>query len=129
MSTTPTPTLTEPTIPPAGSPPADGVLTPDLLARLASDFEGKPSYRLAQNAVTQTTVGDIALNRSVITGTDNTFSHLLDDWGVTNQKKSGRCWMFAGLNLLRVGVMKKMNLKELMGILFKVFIGRLDCNY
>ncbi len=112
MSTTPTPTLTEPTMPPAGSPPADGVLTPDLLARLASDFDGKPSYRLAQNAVTQTTVGDIALNRSVITGTDHTFSHLLDDWGVTNQKKSGRCWLFAGLNLLRVGVMKKMNLKE-----------------
>jgi len=112
MSTTPTPTLTEPTIPPTGGSSADGELTPDLLARLASDFAGNPSYRLAQNAVTQTTVGDIALNRSVVTSTDHTFSHLLDDWAVTNQKKSGRCWMFAGLNLLRVGAMKKMNLKD-----------------
>lgn len=37
---------------------------------------------------------------------------LLDDWKVTNQEHSGRCWLFAGLNLLRVGAMKKMGLKE-----------------
>ena len=77
-----------------------------------SDFDSKQSYKLAQNAVTQTTVDDIALNRTVVTSIDHTFSHLLDDWEVTNQKKSGRCWMFAGLNLLRVGAMKKMNLKS-----------------
>ena len=78
MSTTPT--LTEPTIPPAGDSPANGELTPDLLGRLASDFDRNPTYRLAQNAVTQTSVGNIALNRSVVTGTDHTFSNLLDDW-------------------------------------------------
>ena len=110
MSTTPT--LTGPTSPPTGGSTADGALSTDLLARLASSFEGNPSYRLAQNAVTQTALGDVALNRAVIAGTDHTFSNLLDDWAVTNQKKSGRCWMFAGLNLLRVGAMKKMNLKD-----------------
>jgi len=31
------------------------------------------AYRLAQNAVTQTTVDDVALNRAVIAGTDHTF--------------------------------------------------------
>ncbi|HET9015809.1 MAG TPA: C1 family peptidase, partial [Thermomicrobiaceae bacterium] len=40
------------------------------------------------------------------------FSTFLDDWAVTNQKQSGRCWMFAGLNLLRVAAMKKMQTKE-----------------
>jgi bleomycin hydrolase len=39
-------------------------------------------------------------------------SNLLDDWSVTNQKNSGRCWLFAGLNLLRVGAAQAMNLKE-----------------
>ena len=39
-------------------------------------------------------------------------SVLLDDWKVTNQERSGRCWLFAGLNLLRVGAMHKMGLKE-----------------
>jgi bleomycin hydrolase len=87
-------------------------LTSELLSSWRKEFADKPSHVLAQNAVTQVTVDDIALNRAVVTSTDHTFSHLLDDWAVTHQKKSGRCWLFAGLNLLRVGAMKKMNLKD-----------------
>jgi bleomycin hydrolase len=87
-------------------------LSAETLARLRNSFVAEPRYRLAQNAVTQTTIDDVALNRYAITSNDHTFSHLLDDWTVTNQKKSGRCWMFAGLNLFRVAAMKAMNLKE-----------------
>ena len=75
-------------------------------------FSTHPTAPLMQNAVTQNGIDDIALNRDVITGTDHTFSNLLDDWGVTNQKRSGRCWMFAGLNVFRPAAMKAMNLKE-----------------
>jgi len=90
----------------------EGALSPALLDGLQASFEGRAAYRLAQNAVTQVSADDVALNRRVITTTDHTFSHVLDDWAVTNQKSSGRCWMFAGLNLLRVGAMRAMNLKE-----------------
>jgi bleomycin hydrolase len=107
---------TSPTMPqPTTQAPAatnGGALTPDKLQGLADGFAATPAHRLAQNAVTQNVIDDVALNRSIVTGIDHTFSHLLDDWTVTNQKKSGRCWLFAGLNLLRVGAMKKMNLKE-----------------
>jgi bleomycin hydrolase len=89
-----------------------GAIGESMLASLRAEFAAAPAYRLAQNAVTQTSIDDVALNREVITNLDHTFSHLLDDWAATNQKKSGRCWMFAGLNLFRVGAMKKMNLKE-----------------
>ncbi|MHC4415071.1 MAG: C1 family peptidase [Planctomycetota bacterium] len=106
---TTSPTLTEPR--PATSAPG-GALTVETLRSLQADLENHPASRLARNAVTQMSVDDVALNRAVVASTDHTFSHLLDDWAVTNQKKSGRCWMFAGLNLLRVGAMKKMNLKE-----------------
>ena len=107
------PTLTEPKQQPTEPAAVDAAaLSAETLKQFAADFESDPVYRLAQNAVTQTTIDDVALNRSVIASTDHTFSHLLDDWTVTNQKKSGRCWMFAGLNLLRVGATKKMNLKE-----------------
>jgi bleomycin hydrolase len=87
-------------------------LTPRLLAEFRRGFEANPAYKLAVNAVTQTPVDDVVLNRKVVTNTDFTFSHWLDDWAVTNQKGSGRCWMFAGLNLFRVGAMKKMKLKD-----------------
>ena len=111
MSTSPT--LAEPKADLAtAQPAAGGEISAETLQRFGAEFGAEPAYRIAQNAVTQTTVDDVALNRSVVTSTDHTFSHLLDDWEVTNQKKSGRCWMFAGLNLFRVGAMKKMNLKE-----------------
>jgi bleomycin hydrolase len=63
-------------------------------------------------AVSDRNIDDVALNRSIVTNTDFSFSTLLDDWKVTNQKQSGRCWMFAALNLMRVGTMKIMNLKS-----------------
>lgn len=87
-------------------------LSGEDLDLLRKEFAANPAYRVAQNAVSQVTVDDIALDREIVTSTDSTVSHLLDDWAVTNQRKSGRCWMFAGLNLLRVGAMQKMNLKD-----------------
>jgi bleomycin hydrolase len=86
-------------------------LTDGLLGQLRSDFVASAANRLAQNAVTQVTVDDVALNRAIVTAIDHTFSNRLDDWAVTNQKRSGRCWMFAGLNLLRVGAKNRMGLK------------------
>ena len=84
----------------------------EQLAEFRSGFDANSAYRLAQNAVTQVTVDDVALDRSIVNNTPHTFSTHLDDWTVTNQKRSGRCWMFAGLNLFRVGALKKMDLKE-----------------
>ena len=90
----------------------NGTLAAEDLELLRKDFAANPAYRLAQNAVTRVTVDDVAINREIVNSTDHSLSMLLDDWKVTNQEHSGRCWLFAGLNLLRVGAMKKMGLKE-----------------
>ena len=89
-----------------------GLLGTGDLEVLRKDFAASPAYRLAQNAVTRVTVDDVAISREIINGTGHSWSVLLDDWKVTNQERSGRCWLFAGLNLLRVGAMHKMGLKE-----------------
>ena len=111
---TSSPTLTKPKSEPIDSAMVESsaALDEKTLSTFREDFSANSSYRMARNAVTQVKVDDVALNRGIITATDHTFSHKLDDWQVTNQKKSGRCWMFAALNLFRVGAMKKMNLKE-----------------
>ncbi len=90
---------------------AGGALTDGALARFAANVDKAPHFAIARNAVTQITADDIALNRAVVFNTDHSFSHVLDDWSVTNQKNTGRCWIFAGLNLFRVGAMKKMGLR------------------
>ncbi|HEY7710100.1 MAG TPA: C1 family peptidase, partial [Candidatus Entotheonella sp.] len=89
-----------------------GVLSPDDLVAFQKDFASQPAYRLMQNAVTETAIDTVALNREIVTRADHTFSIHLDEWKVTNQKKSGRCWAFAGMNLMRLGAMKKMNVKN-----------------
>src|SRR5690606_184591 len=90
----------------------NGSLSPQRPGELAREFAAHPTASLMRNAVTQVSVMDIAQNRDIITATPHTFSHKLDDWKVTNQRASGRCWLFAGLNLLRVGAMQTMNIKE-----------------
>ena len=90
----------------------DAALGATQLAAWKDQFSQHPTARLMQNAVTHNGIDDVALNRQVVTGTDHTFSHFLDDWSVTNQKRSGRCWMFAGLNVFRPAAMKAMKLKD-----------------
>lgn len=98
--------------PPSGLQSSVNSLTYERISELRDAFDTHPTARLMQNAVTQNDVDDISLDRAVVTQTDHTFSHVLDDWSVTNQQRSGRCWMFAGLNLLRPAVMLEMNLKN-----------------
>jgi bleomycin hydrolase len=90
----------------------DGTLSAQDLELLRKDFAANPAYRLAQNAVTRVSVDDVAISREIINGTGHSLSTLLDDWTVTNQERSGRCWLFAGLNLLRVGTMKELGVKD-----------------
>jgi len=90
----------------------DDMLAAAELEQLRKEFTANPVYRLAQNAVTRVTIDDVAINREILNAIDHSLSTTLDDWKVTNQERSGRCWLFAGLNLLRVGVMHKTGLKE-----------------
>ena len=65
-----------------------------------------------QNVVTQHDVNDVALDHNIVAESTHSFSTVLDDWGVTNQARSGRCWMFAGLNLFRAESKNLLNVKE-----------------
>ena len=87
-------------------------ITDKQIAKLRKAFDANPSNKVAQNAVTGVQLPKLALNRSIVQNTDNTFSIKLDEWKVTSQKSSGRCWLFAALNLFRVGAMKNMNIKN-----------------
>lgn len=82
------------------------------VSEMRTDFEGRSSNLLMQNAVTQYDVNDIALDRSIVTGATHTYSHVLDSWSPTDQGRSGRCWLFAGLNLFRVDTMKELDVNQ-----------------
>ena len=82
------------------------------VARFAAAFDTEPKHRLALNAVAKNGIGAVALSRAVVNRSAHTYSHLIETPKATNQKSSGRCWLFAGLNTLRLAAMKKMKLEE-----------------
>lgn len=94
-------------------PPAadSGALSPAMLTELRDGFTFDEKTRVIHNAVTNNNISDLVLNRSVVQGEDGHFSHRIQTGGITNQKASGRCWMFAGLNTMRPRVIeaKKLN--------------------
>lgn len=89
-----------------------GALTPAHLTAMSRAFAADRTAKLAQNAVTVTTIDDIALDRSVVTAIDTSVSDKVDTWPVANQKKSGRCWLFAGLNSFKQPFYRDLGMKE-----------------
>ena len=91
---------------------ASRTITASDLETFQQSFQSDGSKRLMQNVVTQHDVNDVALNHSIVTNAPHSFSTVLDDWSVTNQSRTGRCWMFAGLNLCRADTRNVLNLKN-----------------
>lgn len=75
-------------------------------------FDEDPISTVRQNAMAESDAGKLALNQKVAMSIDRNFSIRLDDWSPTDQKSSGRCWLFAALNLLRAGIIRKLRLKS-----------------
>jgi len=90
----------------------DGSLTPKLRKSLRDSFKMDQTDRALLNAVTAGDVKAMVLNRQIVQEHNNLFTHKIDVKGITNQKSSGRCWMFASLNLLRPVVIEKRKLED-----------------
>jgi bleomycin hydrolase len=90
----------------------EGELSGDLLAEIRENYRMDDVDRARFNAVSNTDINKLALNRDIVRGEDGHFSHRIAAKGITNQKASGRCWMFAGFNVMRPKVIHEMGLKD-----------------
>lgn len=87
-----------------------GALTPEFIERLRDGYEMNAEDRARFNAITSSDIQTLALNRAIVNGEDGHFSHKIRTKGITNQKSSGRCWMFAGFNVMRPKVIHELGL-------------------
>ena len=55
---------------------------------------------------------DVSLDSAVVAWADTTCTYRIPTSGITNQKKSGRCWYFSVLNILRAEVMAEHGLEN-----------------
>jgi bleomycin hydrolase len=87
----------------------DGALTPQSVEKIRSEFQMDAHARAIRNALTSTGIREIAENREILTDHDSKFSHKIKTKGISNQKASGRCWMFAGFNMIKPVLMNKLS--------------------
>lgn len=87
---------------------SEGALSAEFVESLREGFEMTAEDRARFNAVTNSDINELALNREVVRGEDGFFSHKIKTKGITNQKSSGRCWMFAGFNVMRPKVIHEL---------------------
>ena len=77
------------------------------------NFNSKSSNFISRNALIQNDINKVAINWENFSKINHIYSNSINkQLPVTNQKASGRCWGFAGLNLLRLGIVKKYNLSN-----------------
>ena len=86
-----------------------GGLSPEILAEISKGYTGTPAEKALRNALNGTPVATLALSGEALP-VDPHFTYEVKTKGRTNQKSSGRCWLFTGLNVLRARMISKHDL-------------------
>ena len=93
---------------PAGDP--KGGISAEMLREISTGYEGTATDKALRNALNSTPINVLAVSADKLAMIDTHFSHEVRTIGRTDQKSSGRCWLFTGLNVLRAKMIQKHNL-------------------
>jgi len=88
-------------------------ITAQSLGEFSEKFAENPVNAVAQNAVCANGVVASALGADAARTNPFGFSIEVEAGKACNQKQSGRCWMFAAYNVMRLAVMEKLNLENM----------------
>lgn len=87
-------------------------LTLDEIAKFQQDYQQNKQNKIAELAVVNNGVQKASFNGEGIRDLNRTFSIEIPTDNVTDQKQSGRCWLFAALNVLRHKFAKQYHTKN-----------------
>ncbi len=87
-----------------------GGISEQMLKEIKSGYQGTAADKALRNAITTNDMRVLAVNRDNAANYDTYFSHRVPSKGITNQKQSGRCWLFTGLNVMRAKMIAEHNL-------------------
>jgi len=88
----------------------DGSISSDMLQSIKQSYKATASDKAIRNAIGSNDIKKLALNQDNLTGMDTYFSNKVESKGIADQKKSGRCWLFTGLNVMRSKMIAKYKL-------------------
>jgi len=84
-----------------------GAITPQMMQQIESSYKGSTQDKALGNALRNVDLSKLAYNQDNRPIADDKFTYEVKSKGITNQKSSGRCWLFSGLNVLRAKAIAK----------------------
>lgn len=87
-----------------------GGISQDMLQEIKKSYQGTASDKALRNAISNNDIRNLALNQENRPNFNTYFSDLVLSKGISNQKSSGRCWLFTGLNVMRAKMIEKYGL-------------------
>ena len=103
----------------------------ESLENIENEYKKDITNTIARRALVKSKISDLTKVNEQTEFTRNMFSINLKTLPVTNQKRSGRCWIFAGCNVIREKIAEKYNLKDFeISQNYIAFYDKLEkCNY
>ena len=95
-----------------GAQTAGGGISADMLKETSKAYAGTAADKARRNALNTTSITVLAENADNLAMIDTHFSDKVKTRGITDQKSSGRCWLFSGLNVLRARMIDKFDLGD-----------------
>ena len=88
-------------------------ISPEMINDFHGEIKQDNHFKVIRNAGVRNELTELAMDWDSFRKIDHSFSDVIDgEMPATNQKSSGRCWGFAGLNLFRIHLGRKYKLKD-----------------
>lgn len=84
-----------------------GGINETMLNQIKQAYQGTTSDKAIRNAIGSNDIQKLAINQDNQKEIDTYFSIKVNSKGITDQKSSGRCWLFTGLNVMRAKAIAK----------------------
>ena len=90
--------------------PYNGGITTEMMQQMKQSYGGSATDKALRNIMVTNSPAKLAMNYENTTAFDSHFSNRVESKAITDQKSSGRCWMFTGMNVLRNKAIRQHNL-------------------
>jgi len=89
-----------------------GSLTLDQVQQFHVDLNLNGIQKAIQNALLNRQFSEVFINQEVLKQHNTYFTHEIKIGKITDQKKTGRCWLYGGLNTIRYKVAEQLKIKD-----------------
>lgn len=87
-------------------------ISQEQLQNFQADLNKREDHEVNERAVTKNGILSVSADYRSEVAMDQVFSIDIDTGKVADQKRSGRCWMFAALNTMRHSMREKLHMKD-----------------